>query len=424
MSDELETLVADFRRRYVAEEAFREIVHQYLEVSMLEKMQFGLTRAFDQRAYADIAERLVERYRDRVRADLDRAERLEAERATLRHLERVQAQAEAEEAKAEFELERHQASPALEALSADEAPEAEVETRLIERLKRQLEWSGLVEQTEEGLQFGDAALVKALEKRFLDEILSELETEDGLPGFFGKTQRIYEGTVRHWGMLEDLAELPHVDWLRSTIHARTLGYQRPVYPHLIAGKMDAPARRTVDAAISLDNSMSMTWGGRFDAAKRTTLALFALMTRLNPKNRTYLSYFATELEAISPAFLVRTLKPKGLTRTDLALEWLLSVTEDSELALAYLITDGSPFGPSGIRKTCERIAREFSVRPHVFLRIFLVDATSSAEKTIRKIGRAAGPTTKMATIDSQSLAKGVIKDVADALSAMRFIEEV
>jgi len=92
---------------------------------------------------------------------------------------------------------------------------------------------------------------------------------------------------------------------------------------------------------------------------------------------------------------------------------------DSGPSIAYLITDGDP---NHLEETVAS-AKKFTNHPNVMLRIFLIDGNKETEGKIRKIGRAAGPPTKVIPVKNYQLSGGVIRDVAKAISEMYSIDQ-
>jgi hypothetical protein len=158
----------------------------------------------------------------------------------------------------------------------------------------------------------------------------------------------------------------------------------------------------------------MTDSGRFKVAQKTTLAMHALMRRMNPRNNTYLSEYNYAVHERTTADLMTKVKPDGGTNTHLALDWLIRKLEDSGPALAYLITDGEP----NYVDEAVNSAKRFQQHPHLKLRIFLIDGNIRTEKIVRLIGRAAGPETKVIPVSNYQLAGGAIRDISTAINGM------
>ncbi|MCW3095658.1 MAG: von Willebrand factor, type [Chthonomonadaceae bacterium] len=117
----------------------------------------------------------------------------------------------------------------------------------------------------------------------------------------------------------------------------------------------APTALPLRLAIALDTSGSMA-GAKLESAKAACRAALAL---LRPEDRFSLAAFGDHLlpllhsvqggeaEAGEEAFA--TLQPLGVTRTDLALDWLARALppEPNTMRIALLITDGHPTDPQG-----------------------------------------------------------------------------
>ena len=286
------------------------------------------------------------------------------------------------------------------------------------RLRRQVLGSSLLKQDQQGqIRFDEERIARRLEELFLDEIMQGIEADPGA-GFLSRLQESHDGVIGHWVELEDLAELPQVEWIQSIILARTRGYQRPRYPHLVTGKYEAPAVTGIDTAIAVDTSLSMADNGRIDAATRTALALRALMRRLSPDNSTSLGHFNSKIHQVTSAELLRSVQPRGGTRTDLALRWLVEqLAPGGGPCLAYIITDGAP----GLLDRAVEAARAFGDYPQIMLRVFLVDGDARTEQNVRMVGLAAGESTRVIPIKGYQLACGVVRDVAAAMKQIHDI---
>ena len=165
---------------------------------------------------------------------------------------------------------------------------------------------------------------------------------------------------------------------------------------------------------------------RFQAAQQTALATTALMRKLNPKNNVYLSAFSDSLREISSLQLKKNVSPGGGTRTDYALKWLREKLEDSGPSIAYLITDGRPEwhgDDNDLVDMCVEEAKKFANNPYLMLRIFLIDGNEGTEKIIRRIGAAAGKSTKVIPVKNYEFSNGMIKDIANVINQMYAIEE-
>ncbi len=245
--------------------------------------------------------------------------------------------------------------------------------------------------------------------------------QEGASGFMASVKNSYDGLIAYYAEIDELSELPNVEWRQSIAYSRAHGYRYPQFPYLISGKTDdssSRGRASIDTALSLDISGSMRDDGRFSVGQKTALALSALMRRMNPRNNTYLSVFNYHLEPVTSLKLLREVKPDGGTLTELALEWLIGTLKDSRPSIAYLMTDGRP---NNIEATV-MAARKFRDYPNILLRIFLIDGDAESEEIIRQIGRAAGPSTKVIPVKNYQLPSGLIKEISQAIKGMYAID--
>lgn len=110
-------------------------------------------------------------------------------------------------------------------------------------------------------------------------------------------------------------------------------------------------------ALALDTSGSME-GSKLESARRACLSL---ARALRPEDSVSLAGFATSVEEVLPVTIrsaldldalqkrLGAIEAGGVTRTDLALEWLGRVLsgDASAARLAVLVTDGHPTDPAG-----------------------------------------------------------------------------
>ncbi len=445
---DLEKYVADFTKRYTDEAPFRDIVHDYLGVSPFSRATLSLGKTLMRSWYKSRTDKMIRDYAVRIRKDLTSALQLRNELIALQEAERklhddasgVRTTAsDAQDAAEEYRRIQAEHTDALaraqqEYASLVSGAEAQTEEQrkaiiaqtdavAIVRAKLQdhMQKLALFRVNESGqLEFDEKHLVRKLEDMFLDEIVNGIARQGDI-GFLTKTKRTYDGVMAYWAEIDDLEELPDVDWVESAIHARSRGQRLPCYPYLIAGKpRQNYARSSLETAIALDTSGSMEERGRFDAAKKSVLATHALLRRLNPRNNTYLAHYSTQVNPISTAQLYKMKAPDGGTATHLAINWLISTLGGSDLpGLAYLVTDGAPDDVDA----CVAAAKSFQQHPELLLRIFLIDGNKDTAAAIRKIGNAAGPTTKIIPVDSHGLQSGVIKDISQAIGQMHTLAE-
>jgi len=104
-------------------------------------------------------------------------------------------------------------------------------------------------------------------------------------------------------------------------------------------------------AIAIDTSSSMT-GNKLEQAKA---ACHSILSQLRPQDRLSLASYAGRVQEIAAnnQDSINSLTANGITRTDLALEWLQSKLNqnDSCVKLAILITDGHATTLQGIKIT-------------------------------------------------------------------------
>jgi hypothetical protein len=443
---EVEQYVDQFSRRYREEKVFRDLVHRYLKLSPVKRLGLSLGSMLGTESHRRRTEELIRRYAIKAHQAMLAARSLPGEEAELRRAEQAlrqqQEQAErqartcniAESSFSELVAGQDQAWAAVEAdLSAAEAraeeeerqacaavaKQTDLEQVVQETLKEQLEASAYLSVDEDGsVRFEEQMLERRLEELFLQEIIDGIEAQTGA-GFMAGLGESYDGVISHWAEMESLSELPEVDWVQSIIYARTRGYSVPRYPYLITGKYEGPRPTSIDSAISVDTSLSMSENNRMEVAKKTALATRALMRRLNPANQTFLSHFSRELNEVSSGDFVKAVKPRGGTRTELALEWMLEKLAGGGPAMGYLITDGEPSWPD---RAIEAAAR-FTDHPEVLLRVFLVDGDAHAQRVVREMGNAAGERTRVIPVTAEELPCGVIQDVAVVIDQMIDITE-
>jgi uncharacterized protein with von Willebrand factor type A (vWA) domain len=292
-------------------------------------------------------------------------------------------------------------------------------------LKQQIKATQLIEQSSDGrFQYDDTALSHRLEDVLYEDVLDALD-EGGNTGFRARIEALWDGLVNYWGELESIDELVNMDVPESLIYSKTMGYDSIQYPFIVVGKGGMiEARTSLDSATAIDFSSSMGYNDRDIIAKETGLAYNGMMRRLNPNNNSYIAIFNDWLREVSSADLIKNISPEGITRTDLALEWMLEKLAPQGIGVANLITDGEPYHHyMDVVEACIDIASRYRDFPHIYLRIFLVDGNEKTESIIRRIGEAAGPSTKVIPIKNYELKEGVFLNFADTLSDMYYIED-
>ncbi len=447
----LEEYIALFTKRYHEEEAFKQIVHNYLDIGSFKRIGWGIGKAFNKKWYAKKQEGVILTYATRIRNALEKAqllkgdlarleeeekELLDAEKAAkeiknvVKEKERDYAQAEEERRKkisfahtlysGKQEKEKELLAKRSEEIRIRTNAAAIVKETLQEHLKR----SELIKVEDDGtLSFDENLIANRLEDIFLDEIVEEIERDDGA-GFLSKVMSTFGGVIAYFAPVEDLSEIPNIDWVQSIIYSRTKGYDKPQFPFFVAGKGEDRAKTSIDTALALDVSGSMRNNDRYGVAKKTTLALRALMRKTNPLNETILACFNDSLHETTSAELMKKNYCDGGTATDKALNWLLDTLKDKGPSIAYLVTDGYPeSGEGNILNRCIDAAKRFTQYPYVKLRIFLIDGDSESKRIVKLIGEAAGPGTKFVPVQNYQLASGIIKDVNSAIGEMYSLTE-
>src|SRR3989344_3825254 len=391
----LDEYVSRFSNRYKTEKVFQNIVHKYLKLGKVDKVKLGFGKMFRKEWYAQKTETLIHEYALKIRTSIEEA---------------LQVQQDLQQRKQDLLIQIQQKPAAAEIIK--------------QKLAEKLEASGYLKKDHSGnISFNESRIVDRLGEMFLNEIVQEIEDTDGR-GFMNQVQTAYTGLISHWAELEDLIELPSVDWVQTIIYSRSKGYRVPQFPHYITGKAAEEAQRVrvakcINAAMVVDSSGSMKENNRFEMAKKTVLGTRAMMRNLDNKNDINLAHYNDNIYPLLPEQLLKNqIYPDNGTRTDLALQWLLKTLHTRTPALAYLVTDGQPNSMSDTLYE----AQKFQEYPAIMLRIFLIDGEKTAQENIRKIGKAAGHNTKVSMVQNYQLGTGVIKDLADALGEMQSID--
>lgn len=427
-------------------------MHRYLKLTAFDRVTLRFAKSFFPDLYREEKNALIRDYAAKIRDELntfvmlqrDLIAKKQAEEKTLQEQQEMQGlnaqkhnvdttyesavrQKTAEEQRIEslFEEQRRKEEQqrAVERADIEARTDAEkiVKATVQERL---LKSSLLLTEAGGSLSFNDRKLVEKLEDRFLDQILGEIQAEEGRPGFFTRLREQYQGVTAYYEEIADPGEIPDVDWLESIIHSRMKGYRFPTYPYLLVGH-PAPeherAAAALDTAIALDISGSMAQNDRFTIAQKAILAQHSLMRRLHPRNTSRLAWYSDSLTEGTTADLMKRVKPDGWTFTYKALDWLIEVLKDKPLAIAYLATDGYPNHRNGAYDAMPitlESAKKFRDHPNILLRVFLIDGDKESEGLIRQIGQAAGDQTRVIPVKNYRLPNGMIKDVADSIGEM------
>lgn len=441
----LEEYVGRFSARYKKEETFRTIVHEYLGIGRWSKLKLSLSKVFSRSRHEKKIDSLIHTYAKKVRDELMVAVEVKKELESLKPVEQQveekkaivqemtvsqqQIEWEYQQALAEETTLKEQAERAFQENVVKEQVRVAEARVVIEqktnaqelvkaKLKEALVKSPLVKVDEQGvLRFDEQKMVSRLEDMFLNEIVEGIERDDGT-GFLAKTKVAFGGLIAYWAGIEDLCELPHVDWVQSAILSRTKGYKVPTFPYLIAGKGEERGRASVTTAATFDTSGSMRDNNRLVIAQKTMLATVALMRKLNSNNKTYSSHFNNDVHEVTSKEILQ-LRAEGGTSTDAALNWLYKKLKDEGPSIAYLITDGEPSVPIA---SVEKAATKFRDSA-IMLRIFLIDGNKGTEDIIRRVGRAAGPRTKVVPVKNYELGGGVMRDISSVFREMYDIDK-
>jgi hypothetical protein len=445
--DDMDKFVDSFSQRYKSERRFRDIIHTYFNLKGFEKLSLDIGGFILPGWYKRKTDEMIKEYAGEIRRKAVKAREIKEQIARIRKAEEdlrkkeqerreaetkyFQAQSDYENLQRQKESEKSMAQQELNGnISVEERKRREAETNITkstdaEEIARQhliqfAKRSSLVRVKDDGsFVFNETNLMKKLEDIFLEEIVEGIEKEDGSGGFVSKTKQSYDGTIAYFAEVEDLSELPNVDWHQSIIYSRSMGFRYPRFPYLISGKFEGKGKTSLDTAIIFDRSGSMEGNGRIDAARKTALATSALMRKLNPKNETFLACYNGGLNELTPKEVL-SIQPDDGTDTALAMSWLLNKLKNRGPSFAYLITDGLP---NSVDETV-KVAREFQKYPNIMLRMFLVDGNEQSKDIIRTIGRAAGPDTKVVCVDNYQLAGGAIRDLSSAIKQMQYASTI
>src|SRR3989338_3818509 len=447
----LDEYVSRFSNRYKTEKVFQTIVHKYLGLGKVDKVKLGFGKMFRKEWYAQKTETLIHEYALKIRTSIEEALQVQQDLQQLeqakQQVSKVQKEADTSQQQEQQQRQVYQAvveqeQAAIQAIVQETESKKQAEQQrkqdlltqiqqkpaaaeiIKQKLAEKLEASGYLKKDGSGnISFNESRIVDRLGEMFLNEIVQEIEDTDGR-GFMNQVQTAYTGLISHWAELEDLIELPSVDWVQTIIYSRSKGYRVPKFPHYITGKAAEENQRIrvakcVNAAMVVDSSGSMKENNRFEMAKKTVLGTRAMMRNLDNKNEIDLAHYNDNIYPLLPEQLLKNqIYPDNGTRTDLALQWLLKTLHTRTPALAYLVTDGQPNSMSDTLYE----AKKFQEYPAIMLRIFLIDGEKTAQENIRQICKAAGHNTKVSMVQNYQLGTGVIKDLADALGEMQSID--
>src|SRR3989338_6088196 len=307
----LDEYVSRFSNRYKTEKVFQNIVHKYLKLGKVDKVKLGFGKMFRKEWYAQKTETLIHEYALKIRTSIEEALQVQQD---LQQLE--QANQQVSKVKTEVDTIQQQEQQQLQTYQA-EAEQQRKQDLLIQiqqkpaaaeiikqKLAEKLEASGYLKKDHSGnISFNESRIVDRLGEMFLNEIVQEIEDTDGR-GFMNQVQTAYTGLISHWAELEDLIELPSVDWVQTIIYSRSKGYRVPQFPHYITGKAAEENQRIrvakcVNAAMVVDSSGSMKENNRFEMAKKTVLGTRAMMRNLDNKNEIDIAHYQDKFDFLA-----------------------------------------------------------------------------------------------------------------------------
>jgi hypothetical protein len=443
----LETYVNRFITKYHADDEFSKIVQQHSQLSGFGKLGLRFMRFFSKSSYEAKVTEMVHQYAtimyDKWGKSIDAKEKEEtlekqqqdAKRIEAAYLEKKQAQQSAQQsastlaAKQSEELKTisQEASAQVQTIqreekqSLDEVEKNTDTTAFIQNtLQTAIKQTGLVKETNRGLQFDNAAVMRKLEDLLLEEISGELANE-GRSAVIKNIHDLYTGVVSGLRDFVDGSDIPDIDYIASFVEAAKFGRRLPIRSDYLVAEYTAQStkRAGINTALMFDYSGSMSDNGRWAVAQKLGLATHGLMRQLNPNNQTHLGYFRGDTVGdVTNEQLYRMNRPDNGTPTEKALNWLYKKLDDQGPSIAYLVTDGAPNYPSSAIEA----AKKFKDNPYIQLRIFGIDLDKQTTEIVRDIGLAAGQQTKVLAIPSKNLAKAGIAEIAESLKNMQSIQ--
>ena len=446
----LDTYVAEFTRQYQQEETFKGLVHQYLNLTVWNRLGLTFAKIFRKNWYQQKTAKVVEDYAHKVLEDTKKTKSIQKDLEEITQLSReleerakeVKATAvEKEEAKegcqkieqeqqeakqevvAEYQNRKKQIEQAAAAAQQQIQLRTDAEAIVKGKLKEYVIGSGMVKVDQEGrLTFDEEKMMTALEDKLLNETIDAIEKEDSRTGFLARVKDIYDGTIASFDEMSSYDTIHSVEWTQTIIHAREQGQEFPRLPHHfiygVPGTTETKGKASIDTAIVIDRSGSMKDNGRWTVAQQTGFSARALMRKLNPDNNTYFAVYNNQVTPVNSAELKKII-PDGGTSTHLAVDWLVDTLKDGGPALAYLITDGAPDSVDEAVKAAEKF-REY---PYLRLRILLVDGDPTTKNIVRRIGKAAGEDTKVMNINNYELRAGMIRNLHESIGDLQSITD-
>src|SRR3989338_6336572 len=327
----LDEYVSRFYKRYKTEKVFQTIVHKYLGLGKVDKVKLGFGKMFRKEWYAQKTETLIHEYALKIRSSIEEALQVQQDLQQLeqanQQVSKVKTEVDTIQQQEQQQLQTYQAvveqeQTAIQAVvqeteSKKQAEQQRKQDLLIQiqqkpaaaeiikqKLAEKLEASGYLKKDHSGnISFNESRIVDRLGEMFLNEIVQEIEDTDGR-GFMNQVQTAYTGLISHWAELEDLIELPSVDWVQTIIYSRSKGYRVPQFPHYITGKAAEENQRIrvakcVNAAMVVDSSGSMKENNRFEMAKKTVLGTRAMMRNLDNKNEIDIAHYQDKFDFLA-----------------------------------------------------------------------------------------------------------------------------
>jgi hypothetical protein len=437
-----EQLMDEFRTRYQSDERFRDSVYRDLKIGRARKAKLKFKSWILPSSYKKEVESIVHEYVVKLKKALDlqiqirlfeEEKRKLAEKArTITEKEQVIAETEGayneltakingetEKINGEFLQQSEEERTALEKQKEFIAQKTNAESIVAEQLKKAILSSELVKKDDKGnANFDNDAMTRKIASICLDEILSGMAAT-GKGGFMGEIQNSYRGVFSHYEKPRSSMDIRKVDWKKSKIASMKKGFKEPTWPYLVVKRYKGLAKCSIDTAIMMDKSGSMR-EERWDPAKKTTLAIDALMRRLNPKNNTFLGVFSGDAYSVTPLELMNKVTTDGGgTYINKALDWIIDTLKDKGPSIGYLITDGDPQGEGDIVGETYKSAEKFRHHPDILLRIFAIDADRNMRKTLGEIARRTGGNTAIIYVDKGKIGAKVVEETNNAMKRMR-----
>ncbi|HLP79599.1 MAG TPA: hypothetical protein VK158_03120 [Acidobacteriota bacterium] len=449
-----EAYIRSFGSRYRGDVQFREKVHEYLNLSRTEKFKLSVGKRIFTGWYERKTNDLISQYATHVyekrlqaleitqglssigskaQSIVGTKNEIDAKKTAAQTLEQTVTQVQQSESQAVQDVAATYEAKTQEELAAIEQKKQEIQnadvTRIAqEKIREHLVDTGVFSKDRYGsLTFNDDKLVSRLQDSLLDETLKGLSVA-GKSGIKEKAIAAFNGIFDRYTHMEDMSELPNVDWFATNVNMKIAGRSRPIIEDFVVAKYKTPTYRELglDTAITVDYSGSMDYRAtdtktRWDIAQQMGGAAAAMMRQLSSKNKVSLSVFNhNRVTSLTHAEYLKLSTPNEGTPMHLGLKWLRETLTDRRLSMAYLVSDGAPDSLSDAVQEAEY----FASMPNVLLRIFLVDGDGQAKENVKAIGKAAGPKTRVMLIDSKKLAGNMILDLTKTLGELKSIDSL